>query len=295
MINISVVILHYIVSDETIKCIDSIKKCQTQNFNLNIVVVDNKSPNDSGKFLKEKYVNDEMIDVILLDENLGFAKGNNAGYRFALERYNPDFIILSNNDIVIEQKSFFINMLNVYDETKFDVCAPDIYAPYKNVHQNPFRTKGYTKKELIEKKHKYHHQLQKFKILKFFHLYNFLHACKQLFRKKIGSFTYESTRMFDIVPNGAFLILSKGYIKNFSKGLFDGTFMYLEEGILHYLCNRKELTIVYEPLLKIIHNEGASTRSKSNSRVNKAIFEYTNTINSIDVFLNYLEELENEK
>ena len=70
------VILHYNVLEETEKCIESIKtRCDADDYA--IIVVDNKSPNDSGSILNKKYADDTKVAVILNDKNLGFANGNN--------------------------------------------------------------------------------------------------------------------------------------------------------------------------------------------------------------------------
>ncbi len=48
-----------------------------------IVIVDNASPDKSGALLKEHYKNDDHVEVLLNQENLGFARGNNVGFRYA--------------------------------------------------------------------------------------------------------------------------------------------------------------------------------------------------------------------
>ena len=53
---IGIVILNYLTYNETIKCVDSIKK--TGYRDKKIVIVDNASQNDSFKFLYDTYKND---------------------------------------------------------------------------------------------------------------------------------------------------------------------------------------------------------------------------------------------
>lgn len=67
------VILHYLAIDETYKSVDSIeKKIDTDMYK--IVIVDNASPDKSGALLKEHYKNDDHVEVLLNQENLGFAR-----------------------------------------------------------------------------------------------------------------------------------------------------------------------------------------------------------------------------
>ena len=72
MFNIIFVILHYQNIDDTINCIDSIKKLQELNNNYKILLVDNKSPNNTGKELEKRYINDSNIEIILLEKNYVF-------------------------------------------------------------------------------------------------------------------------------------------------------------------------------------------------------------------------------
>ena len=69
MFNIIFVILHYQNIDDTINCIDSIKKLQELNNNYKILLVDNKSPNNTGKELEKIYINDSNIEITINDSN----------------------------------------------------------------------------------------------------------------------------------------------------------------------------------------------------------------------------------
>ena len=76
---IGFVILHYMALEDTVNCVESI----LNNVPLsNIVIVDNASTNKSGMKLAEMYKDNQLISVLLLEENLGFAKGNNKGIEF---------------------------------------------------------------------------------------------------------------------------------------------------------------------------------------------------------------------
>ena len=91
------IILHYKVYDETVSCVKSI---QESNCNQKkIIIIDNFSNNGTGEQLQEFYKDDEEIDVLINDENLGFAKGNNVAYQYSKLKYNPDFIVIMNKDV----------------------------------------------------------------------------------------------------------------------------------------------------------------------------------------------------
>ena len=99
------VILHYLAEEMTVECVEKIEKCFNKN-EYHIVVVDNASKNGSGYRLKKKYEKNEHCTVILNKNNLGFACGNNVGYRYAKENFNCEFMIIMNNDVLIEDSLF---------------------------------------------------------------------------------------------------------------------------------------------------------------------------------------------
>lgn len=57
------VVLHYQNLDVTQKCVNFLLKLNGEN--KHIIIVDNGSPNGTGKILEEKYVLDSNITVIL--------------------------------------------------------------------------------------------------------------------------------------------------------------------------------------------------------------------------------------
>ncbi len=97
---ISYVLLNYNSADITIECAENIRM---QAGEKKIIIVDNKSTDNSKKLLVEKYEDSDDIDLVFSNDNLGFARGNNIGYERA-KSYNPNFIIVMNNDMVIKSR-----------------------------------------------------------------------------------------------------------------------------------------------------------------------------------------------
>ena len=77
MLDLSIVIVNYNVKEFLSQCLDSIYQSKT-NYGFEVIVVDNQS-SDSGEaeilsqFPKVRWINN--------DENLGFGKANNVGFR----------------------------------------------------------------------------------------------------------------------------------------------------------------------------------------------------------------------
>lgn len=277
--NVTFVILHYITIDDTIECIKSIVNNVKYN-NYNIVVVDNASPNGSGEELKRIYNGIPNIFVLSNNQNLGFAKGNNVGFKFAKNQLKADFIVMINNDTIIEQNNFCDLINEFYRTEKFYILGPNIESLYDNGHQNPYKesiaTKGKVIKTLINQSLKL--------ILNYICIDRLLLTInKKIYNKKHNSNkinTNYTKKSYKGVLHGSCLIFSPKYIEKFN-GLYNGTFMYGEEDILFYICSKLKLKYIYLPELTIYHKEESSTKESLGNKTSKqSRFFYKNKLNS---------------
>jgi len=277
------VILHYLTEKDTNECIDSILKSQKQR-NFNIIVVDNASPNGSGQRLKERWQNQENINVILSRKNLGFAKGNNLGFLKAKKEYKSDFIVLLNNDTIIEQNNFTEIIEKKFLEKDYAVLGPDIISLMDRGHQNPaVMPIRKTRLDVLTRIA----NISFFYFLEIIGVRKYLRRIKRIiFKKEASVIETVSKKTPEEVENiklhGSCLIFSRNYI-NKMDGLFSKTFMYGEEDILYYLCNRKGLKLLYSPELYIYHKESSSTEEEFSSTSNrkKTLFVHKNAIISL--------------
>jgi GT2 family glycosyltransferase len=277
------VVLHYSAIKDTIECIHSLLS-NIEYSNYEVVVVDNCCPDDGLKVLKNEFGKEEKIHFLQTDNNLGFAKGNNVGYQYAKKELNADFIILLNNDTVIEQKNFIDKIIEVYEKDSFAILGPDILSTEDGEHQNP-----YTKIDL-----------QKIRInilfyrlclaLTYLNLYEpitktilFLSETLRGNSKKQTNLLWQETRN-NVKLQGSCLIFSPLYVNKY-RGLYDKTFMYVEEDILYYIAKKENLKIVYSPDIQILHKEKSSTKSMNKTSKEMKLFYYRNMCRSLKVFL----------
>lgn len=221
------VILHYQALEMTIKSVSQLQKLFNENENF-IVIVDNASPNGSGKQLESKYEDAKNIKVILSKENLGFAKGNNLGFQFAKENLDFDFAVIMNNDVLIEQNDFQSKVYQIYKKTEFDILGPDIFNPNSNYHQNPLRLVPLTLNDLNEKEKKLK------KLLAFYNFYRLKFSMgkikrkffqKQEEEKRISK--YDFTKEYENpVLHGSFLIYSRQFSDKRKYAFYPATFMF---------------------------------------------------------------------
>lgn len=294
---ISFVILHYNVMKETVDCIESIKKA-LEGENYCIIIVDNASPNHSGSLLKRRYEESERIYVILNRENLGFAKGNNIGYQYAIEKLNSDFVCILNNDTLVEQKNFFEIIKREYAESSFGIMGPQIIL--KNGRINPvyhaLPELDFFEEELRIHKRDYwqmkwflNYPIVAFKLLRN-KIYK-LSGRKTVSRHaKYQTFTKIDKRRENVVLHGCCIVFSPMYQENYSNAFNPDTFLYKEEELLFLRCRNKHLKIVYNPELKIKHLEDAATNSIKWGRRKRLMFWLQNQIDSLEVLIGVIKK-----
>ena len=251
------VILHYMSYDITEKSINSI--LALRNESVVIAVVDNCSANGSVERLQKAFSQYDRVSFIINDENVGFARGNNVGYEFLKNNYSPKYIVVMNNDVVIEQQCFFHNMEELYERFQFGVLGPDILNPLTQEHQNVHRTKQYEISN-VEKR---------FRLLIKFNqhpLYWYIRINSVSFLKKLTRKTFEDIHPHanerisqDMVLNGACYIFGPAFIDSRKYCFNPATFLYFEEDILAYECKRDGIRMIYSPEIQVKHFEDVST------------------------------------
>ncbi len=284
------VILHYMALDETIKCCDSIlNKVEGKK---HIIIVDNGSNNGSGIKLQEKYQDCKNVTIILSKDNVGFANGNNLGYRYAKKNFNPDFIAILNNDIEIIQTDFIKIAKELYQQEHYAILGPDVYIPYINLHQNPKKTTSLTHEDILKDFKKYKSRKNSRIIVPIkCYLKNIKALKNKVQSNKNDKLNIDYTKTYYNVPlHGSCFIFSKKFIDARKDAFFSGTFMYYESEILDYECHKAGLKTMYSPKLKVNHNHNASTNLTYNSELKKARFINNCMYNSISAFLEILEK-----
>jgi len=89
---VSIITINYNHSGVTCEMLESLYHISYKN--IEVIVVDNGSPDDNPKIIKEKF---PRIVLIETGENLGFAGGNNLG----ITRSHGKYILLLNNDTIV--------------------------------------------------------------------------------------------------------------------------------------------------------------------------------------------------
>lgn len=281
---ITFLILHYYSIEDTIKCIDSIDRLRYKA--KDIVIVDNASPNNTGVKLEKLYKKRDDIHIILSKENLGFARGNNLGFKYAKENLNSDFIVMLNNDVYMLQENFCDLIIDEYKNSNFGILGPRILMNNNIVCAYVYSDKMPSLKELKSK-------LFENKIMYFFNKI-YLRKIISLFIKiknkfKNNKYIDTSIRKDDAVLQGACIIFSKQYIDKFD-GIDDRTFLYHEELLLYLRVKKHNLKTIYNPYIMVYHNENSSTNKTNTDKRKKFEFVLKNEIQSLEIVIKELEK-----
>ncbi|MEG0162812.1 MAG: glycosyltransferase family 2 protein [Mucinivorans sp.] len=227
--DVSVILVNYNTEKLLLSALDSLL-AQVEQIEFQIIVVDNNSKIDPRTLLGEIY--GDRVEWLLLPENIGFGRANNAALDLARGRnilfLNPDTILVNNA----------VKILSDYLDTHLAVGA---------VGGNLF-----TRDMQPAASYKYFGESLWFEL-------------DSLFFEPVGRLIYGHNRVFNHTDRpkrvgyiiGADLMIPRCVIDKV--GCFDPDFfMYAEESELQYRIRRAGFSVVNIPESHIIHLEGGS-------------------------------------
>lgn len=227
-----------------------------------VVVVNNSSTMAECEKLAEQcegiacepddIVGKHKIYIVHSADNLGFAKGNNLGFKFLSQNYPCKYILFSNDDIIIPDQTDLTPMLELLENDKnIGAIGPDIIG-LDGHHQSPHR-----------------------RVITAYRQIGWILFSR--FRKKRLTDSHAN----DITPHkgpcywvsGAFFLIKSELFSSID-GFDSETFLYAEEPILAERLKRVGKSMYFYPEIKITHLEGGSTKiSLTNQRQYQLIVE----------------------
>lgn len=275
---------------EYIKCIfDKITGCV-----ISCVIVDNSDEPRIKKILTknnidfnrivlddEEYIsfmiNGFKVIYYLSRNNGGYAKGNNTGYRIADRYFKPEYIIFSNNDLKINDRSIdFTHYMNIFEmNSEVSVIGPRIIGLHGEL-QSPYKKTSIWNSviayNLLWPLHKLGIPLFKF---------------DDLMKSDKSSFCYW--------VQGSFFIIKSIDFKNIN-GFDENTFLYCEEMILAERLKKIDKKMYYDNRYTLIHEHGGSTKKsmrlldREKKSLDSRMYYYRNYmgVNSLTIYLGYM-------
>ncbi len=263
--------------DVSLSCLNNLLKVAPDS---PIVVVDNGSNDGSGEELRRRFADYKNVVIIINDQNLGFAKGNNVGYKYVKGNFDVDCVVVMNNDVIITQPNFAEILASYMHENHLYVCGPDIITP-EGRHQNPLQRVPFPT----------------FRIIKWM-----LMDCIRLIMLKLHLFerkilaTYTSVSnsyqrqdidlngINDCVLHGSCVAYSSDYLSKEDFAFVPVTFLYVEEMILADYCKRKNYRTGVCPTATVTHLGGKTIMNGALPR-KKQIFKTRQVVKSLSKLL----------
>jgi GT2 family glycosyltransferase len=129
-----VIIVNWNGYKDTEICLASLEKIETHDIDLQVIVVDNGSTDDSVSRIRKKF---PWVRVLPTGENLGFTGGNNVGITYA-RQHQADFVWLLNNDTFVD--AHVLNILKTFRDSHVGICGSKIYfAPGHEFHLTRYK------------------------------------------------------------------------------------------------------------------------------------------------------------
>ena len=231
-----IVILNYNDFETTKWMLEQIKDYKCLN---HIIVVDNNSKDNSYEILKK--LENKKIKVIKTDSNKGYAYGNNYGIKYLEENYDVDNVIISNPDVIVEEKVIDKLILDLKENKDISIIAPV-------VEEKGQLSRGWKLPKFID---------DLLSNINYFHKY---------FKKRLEySDDYYKDELSKVeAVHGCFFMAR---LKDFKTiDYFDeNTFLYYEENIIGKKLKDKNMNSYIDNTVKVIHNLSVSVDKSFNS------------------------------
>jgi GT2 family glycosyltransferase len=197
-------------------------------------------------------IREKRIFVLKEEENIGYARGNNLGAKFLLNNFPIRWLLITNNDIVIEDADVVEAMIQRI-ETMPDVgmIGPKIIAK-DGSDQSPYRYTTIWSQIILQRL-----------------LYPIVYFClKAGYLSEVIEHAKEG-RYYRVM--GSFCLFKKEAFE-MAGGFDETTFLYAEEAIISERLKAVGFSVYYLPIVKVIHNHGQTISANCSK---KFVFDTT--------------------
>ncbi|PIB38708.1 glycosyltransferase family 2 protein [Maribacter sp. 4G9] len=222
---VSIITVNYNESQVTIDLLTSLRHLTYKN--VEVIVVDNASPNDDPSIIKETF---PEIMLITSEENLGFAGGNNLGVKVA----KGDYLLFINNDTIVPEHFLEPLVETLQKDTGIGMVSPKI-----KFHWDPSKIQyaGYT-------------PMNKWTIRN-----------QSIGYHKMDDGSYDTEGVTASIHGAAMMV--PGHVIEEVGMMNEMYFLYYEEHDWAEMIKRAGYSIYYQPKSYILHKESLSTGKNS--------------------------------
>lgn len=121
---VCIILVNYNGTTDTIECVKSLLHITYSEYK--IIVIDNGST-EKLEVMEHEILQDERVIVIDIDNNLGFAGGNNYAIDYCKKMYDPEFYLLLNNDTVVKENFLLELVTTAHNWSNIGIVTGKIY------------------------------------------------------------------------------------------------------------------------------------------------------------------------
>lgn len=260
MIDYTVILLNFFTNDDLLKAIKLVEK-YAQYHSFRIVVV---NVNLAGENSLE--ISNNNVDVININENRGFAYGNNVGIRYVIEHTNSKYIVIMNPDTILIKEGTIDRLI--------DKIEIERNKDSKIVGGQPRIQTAGTQNLSIREVYTYFDSL----------IQVFL-PLRLVFKKRYSDMWKKNSlndkKQYFEVPAGNFFIIDTNIFFHQLHGFDEQTFLYEEEMILGFKLKSIGLHLLFVPSETVNHEQGKSTHSHQKL----SYFAFKHMLHSKNIYL----------
>ena len=226
---------------------------------IEVTVVDNTQPSDPRLSLPA------AVRVIRAERNLGYFGAVNHALTERVARAGlPEWLVIANADVRVEGESFFEELQRLHGDDPPAVIAPTIISVAFGNDQNPNFERRPSGMRMRFYKMVFNQYLLNVSYQAMSLLVSRVQAAVQ---GRFSRFMHADNPPREIyAPHGAFMLVHRSYFEA-GGDLAHGAFLFGEEIYVAEKARTLGLRVLYEPRLRVLHQEHATMGSFGDSRI----------------------------
>jgi GT2 family glycosyltransferase len=263
MRNVTAIIVSYKNEIMTCRYVNNeLNKCQEVE---HIIIVNNAATNESNEILHNNIIDSEISyddysyngsKVVILSNNLnqGFAKGNNKGALYARKYWDPQYLLFTNDDIIINNDNVIKEMVDKLESLEEIGCIGPKILKRNGDRQGPENYMSLWKRYMMAS------------------LYSIMLSLSRKYMKKrrIQRDSVNIEGFYYVVIGCFFMVNTNTFFK--AGAMDEHTFLYREEEILAERMKKIGKRNYWLPSISVTHLTGQTTlknRAHSNNIINQ--------------------------
>jgi len=257
------VTVHFKATDGVLKLLHSLQRLREFS-KVDVMIVDNASGEEHLSSIRGALAQIPNAELLESLTNRGYFGAARFGFDNYLAQGHglPDWVIVCNHDVLIEDEGF-VEKLLACDPAVAGVLGPKITLFSQAIEQNPFmKQRPGSWRRFTMRVYSAAYPLAV--------IWDWFSRRKRAFTRRIPTWISrpekDNSRQPIYAAHGSFMIFSRTFFE--AGGKLDGQlFLFGEEIAVAEICRELGLSVIYEPFLAVLHNEHQSVGNGMSRRM----------------------------